>query len=157
MRSGDGSAVLLREITPDNVRAVCDLRVAPQQEQFVTSAAVSLAEAYVLPQAWCRAICSVTDEVVGFVMLHDTLDDPGYMLWRLLIGETYQGRGHGRAAVMQVADYVRTRPGAVTLKVGARRGEGSPKPFYESLGFVATGQVIEGDEDVLSLDLGRRS
>jgi diamine N-acetyltransferase len=144
MRSEVASGEVLREVTPENVRAVCDLRVAPQQERFVTSAAVSLAEAYVHPQAWCRAVYSEAEGVVGFVMLHDTLDEPGYMLWRLLIDERYQRRGYGQAAVKQVVAYVRTRPAAAALKVGARRGEGSPRPFYDALGFMATGQVIDG-------------
>ncbi len=145
--------VLLQPVTPDNVRQVCDLRVASSQERFVSSAAVSLAEAYVHSQAWCRAVYALEDGLVGFVMLHDTQDQPGYMLWRLLIDERYQGRGHGREAVVHVVDYVKTRPGAVVLKVGARQGEGSPRPFYESLGFVQTGDVIDGDEDVLTFDL----
>lgn len=146
--------VVLREVTPDNVRAVCGLRVAASQQQFVATAAISLAEAYVHPQAWCRAVYAAAEELVGFVMLHDTEDGPGYMLWRLLIDERHQRRGYGRAAVMEVAAYVRTRPGASTLKVGARRGTGSPSSFYESLGFTRTGEVA-GDEDVLSLELVR--
>ena len=77
------------------------------------------------------------------------------MLWRLLIDERYQG-GYGREAVVQVVEYVQTRPGAVVLKVGARRGEGSLRSFYESLGFTQTGEVIDSDEDVLSFDLGRK-
>jgi diamine N-acetyltransferase len=144
--------VTLRPVTPDNVRQVCDLRVAPSQERFVTSAAVSLAEAYVHPQAWCRAVCA-GDEVVGFVMLYDAPDGPGYTLWRLLVDERHQGQGHGRRAVLAVLDHVRSRPAARSLKVGARRGEGSPRPFYERLGFAATGEVVDGDEDVLALAL----
>jgi diamine N-acetyltransferase len=147
--------VVLRDVTTQNVRAVCGLRVAPSQEKFVTSAAISLAEAYVHPQAWCRAVYSGGGDLVGFVMLHDSTDGPGFMLWRLLIDERFQRRGYGRAAVSQVVDYVTAQPEAHALKVGARRGDGSPRPFYESLGFRATGEVIDGDEDVLSLDLVR--
>ena len=32
-------------------------------------------------------------------------------------------------------------------------GPGSPRAFYESLGFLPTGEVIDGDEDVLVVDL----
>ena len=144
--------IRLEPVTPENVRAVCDLRVAPSQVNFVAPNAVSLAEAYVYPQAWPRAVYA-GDELVGFVMLHDTTEDPGYMLWRLMIDARYQGRGFGREVVHAVVDHVRTRPGAMQLKVGAHRGEGSPGPFYESLGFVATGEVIGEEEDVYSLPL----
>jgi diamine N-acetyltransferase len=139
-------------ITAENVRAVCDLSVSAEQERFVASTAVSLAEAGVYPQAWCRAIEVPGVGLVGFVMLHDTTEEPGYMLWRLLVDRRFQGRGYGGAAVRSVAEYVRGRPGAVDLKVGARRGAGSPRAFYESLGFSPNGEII-GDEDVLVVDL----
>ncbi|SOD95754.1 GNAT family N-acetyltransferase [Blastococcus haudaquaticus] len=145
--------IRLEPVTPENVRAVCDLRVAPAQEDFVRPNAVSLAEAYVHEVAWCRAVYD-GDELVGFVMLHDTRAGPGYMLWRLMVDARFQGRGYGRQVVEEVIRYVRTRPGATQLKVGAHRGDGAPGPFYESLGFVATGEVIGGEEDVYALRLG---
>ena len=144
--------VRLVSITAENVRAVCDLSVSVEQERFVASTAVSLAEAGVYPQAWCRAIEVPGVGLVGFVMLHDTTEEPGYVLWRLLVDQRFQGRGYGRGAVRCVAEYVRGRPGAVRLKVGARRGTGSPRAFYQALGFSPTGEMI-GGEDVLVVDL----
>ena len=47
---------------------------------------------------------------------------------------------------------MRTRPGADILWVSAGQGEGSPQPFYERYGFVATDRIVE-DEVVLRLDL----
>jgi diamine N-acetyltransferase len=145
------TSVRLEQVTPEYVLAVCDLRVGAGQESFVTPNAVSLAQAYVHEVAWCRAVYA-GDDPVGFVMLYDS-DDPGYMLWRLMIDARFQGSGFGRQVVQQVIEYVRTRPGARELKVGAHRGEGGPGPFYESLGFVATGEVIDGEEDVYALPL----
>jgi len=147
-----GTAARLERVTAGNVRAVCDLRVAPDQESFVTPNAISLAEAYVHEVAWCRAVYA-DDDLVGFVMLHDSAEGPGYMLWRLMIDERFQGRGHGRQVVQLVVDHVRSRPGATQLKVSAHQGEGAPGPFYESLGFVATGEVIDGEELVYALPL----
>jgi diamine N-acetyltransferase len=144
--------VRLEPVTTENVLAVCDLRVAPGQESFVAPNAVSLAEASVHDVAWCRAAYAGED-LVGFVMLHDAPTGPGYMLWRLMIDARFQGQGLGRQAVHRVIDHVRTRPGARVLSVGAHRGAGGPGTFYESLGFVATGEVIDGDEDVYALPL----
>ena len=149
---GERTAVRLEPVTQENVRAVCDLRVAPAQESFVAPNAVSLAEAYVYPEACCRAVYA-GDDLVGFVILHDVPTGPGYMLWRLMIDARFQGRGLGRAVVERVVDHVRTRPDATVLKVGAHRGEGGPGPFYETLGFRATGEVIDGEEDVYALRL----
>ena len=62
--------VTLREITPGNEAAVRALKVAPGQEQFVTSAPESLDEAKRTPEAhpWFRAIYA-GERPVGFVML----------------------------------------------------------------------------------------
>ena len=145
------AGVRLEPITPENVRAVCDLAVAPEQAEFVEPNAVSLAEAYVHDVAWCRAVYA-DEELVGFVMLHDTEAEPGYMLWRLMVDARFQGRGIGRQVVQRVIDHVRTRPGATRLKVSVHPGESSPAPFYESLGFLATGE-LSGDEPVYARPL----
>jgi diamine N-acetyltransferase len=144
-------AVRLEPLTPENVRAVCELRVAPAQEVFVEPNAVSIAEAYVHEQAWCRAVYAGA-ELVGFVMLFDAASGPGYMLWRLMIDARFQGRGFGREVVERVADHVRGRPGATRLKVSVHVGDGGPAPFYESLGFTATGE-LSGDQPVYARPL----
>lgn len=151
--------VHLEPVTAVTVRDVCDLRVDPSQERFVASNAVSLAEAQFHPQAWCRAVYDDDDEqLVGFVMLHDPGDDPpedspGWMIWRLMIDARFQGRGLGRQAVQAVLDHVRATSGGALLRVGAHQGEGGPQAFYESLGFVPTGEMIDGEEVLLSLPL----
>lgn len=147
-------AVELVAVTADNVLAVCALDVAPHQAAFVTANAISLAEASVHPRAWHRAVLADGD-LAGFVMLWDSLDEPGYMLWRLMVDARHQGRGIGRSVVRQVQAYVATRPGGTFLKVSAHRGEGAPGPFYERLGFVATGEVTGDDEpeDVYRIEL----
>ncbi|MBM7806710.1 diamine N-acetyltransferase [Geodermatophilus bullaregiensis] len=145
------AAVELEPLTPGNVRAVCELRLAPGQERFVAPNAVSIAEAYVHPQAWCRAVRS-GGRLVGFVMLWDSAEEPGYMLWRLMVDAAAQGRGISRRVVALVAGHVRAQ-GATVLKVSARNGSGSPAPFYLALGFVPTGEMADEDEPVYALDL----
>lgn len=149
---GDDATVTLREVTKETVRAILRLKVAPEQEQFVASNAVSIAQAYFDREiAWFRAIYA--DEVpVGFVMLSDDPAKPEYFLWRFMIDARYQGHGYGRRAIDLLIEYVRTRPGAKELLVSCVPGDGSPCPFYEKLGFVYTGEQDE-DELVLRLDL----
>jgi diamine N-acetyltransferase len=88
-----------------------------------------------------QEVLDANDDIVG-----------PYYLWRLLIDHRFQGRGYGAATIDAVAAYVRTRPNAEALLTSCRAGEGSPQPFYLHLGFVKTGQVVDG-EDVLRLDL----
>jgi len=143
--------IRLEPLTPDNDAYVRDLRVASGQERFVETVEESLADAQPHPQAWLRAAYDA-DELVGFVMLWDSFEDPGHMLWRLLVDARHQRRGHGRAIVEAVAQHVRAQ-GATALKVSAHEGDGGPRPFYESLGFVPTGEFVGDGEVVFALPL----
>ena len=90
----------------------------------------------------------ITEETIA---ADPTLVGP-YYLWRLLIDERHQRRGYGTATLDAVAAYVRAQPGASELLTSYSEGEGSPRPFYERYGFVATDRVVDG-ERVLRLDL----
>jgi diamine N-acetyltransferase len=152
--------VTLRELTEENRPEVLALRVAPNQERFVSSVAESLEEAAEYPQAspWYRAVYA-GDEPVGFVMLSwDCVPQPPeilgpWFLWKLLIDERHQGRGYGREVMRQVADLIRAAGGDELLTSHVVGGEGTPGPFYEGLGFVPTGQVDSQGEVVLRLPL----
>lgn len=52
----DGAIVELREVSKDDVRAICRLTVAPEQMSFVAPNAISFAEALFEPKAWYRGI-----------------------------------------------------------------------------------------------------
>lgn len=153
--------VRLVEITSENLDAVTKLRVSAAQENFVAGVAESIEEAAASPEAgaWYRAI-HVGDTPVGFVMLG--INDPPtderypfrYFLWRLLIDERFQRRGHGTQALDAVVAELRTRPRGNVLFTSAAAGEGSPLSFYERYGFVRTGQIFD-DEIVLRLDIER--
>jgi len=141
----------LREVTKSTIWPVMDVEVAADQQHLVAPTAMSIAEAYFEPKAWFRAIYA-NDEPVGFIMLYDDPDTPKYYLWRLLVGAEHQRKGYGRAAVEQLVDYVRTRPGAAELLVGWIPGPGSPEGFYLGLGFEPTGEM-KGNEIVARLEL----
>jgi diamine N-acetyltransferase len=151
--------VSLREITDDNRAAVEALAVSDEQDDYVASVTVSLADAVEYPEAmaWYRAIYA-DDEPVGFVMISDgiTSDDPTllgpYYLWRLLVDRRHQGKGYGSSAIDLVVDHLHGRPDADELLVSCHVGPATPIPFYERYGFVRTGQVHEG-EPVLALPL----
>jgi diamine N-acetyltransferase len=85
-------------------------------------------------------------------MLWDSVEKPGHMLWRLLVDAGHQRRGHGRAIVEAVAQHVGAQ-GPTALKVSAHEGDGGPRPFHESLGFVPTGEFVGDGEVVLALPL----
>jgi diamine N-acetyltransferase len=139
------AAVTLREVTKENLRDILMLRVAPEQERFVASNAVSIAQAHFDPEiAWFRAIYA-DDTPVGFLMLHDEPTVPTYFLWRFMIDHRFQGRGYGRLALELLIDHVRSRPGATFLSLSHVPGEGDPSPFDQRMGFTHTGELDEGE------------
>lgn len=145
------STVTLREITAATLSDILRLKVDEAQNRFVATNAVSIAQAHFSDQAWFRAIYA-DDTPVGFLMLADDPAKPEYALWRFMIDARYQKLGFGRRAIALLIDHVRTRPGAAKLLVSCVEGEGSPIPFYESLGFRLTGDHDDG-EAIMVLDL----
>jgi diamine N-acetyltransferase len=130
--------ITLREITQENFKDIIALKVTDEQEKFVTSNAVSLAQAHFYPEvAWFRAIYA--DETpVGFVMLEDDPINASYFLWRFMIDARFQKCGFGQRALELLIEHVKTPPGAKTLLTSCVPGEGSPGIFYEKQGFVYT-------------------
>jgi diamine N-acetyltransferase len=152
-------ALTLREIDDANQSAVVGLKVAPGQEQFVSSVAGSLAEAeeYRHANPWYRAVYD-GDEPVGFVMLSWNVQPQPpeilgpWFLWKLLVDERHQGRGYGREIVSKVVELVRAE-GATELLTSYVPEPGGPAGFYERLGFVPTGEVDPDGEIVMRLAL----
>lgn len=141
---GRDATVTLREITRETLRPILHLDVAESQSDLVAPNSYSIAEAHFAPEAWFRAIYA--DETpVGFVMLYDKPEEPRYFLWRLMIDARYQRMGFGRRAVLQVVDYVQTRPNARELTVSHVPGKDSAAEFYQKLGFEYTGEEKHGE------------
>jgi len=149
--------VSLEPIDDSNRGLVEALGVSPIQEQFVAGVADSLVEAVEEPGG--RAIywaIYAEDIPVGFVMISDEVDGPGYIpqyLWRLLIDQRYQGRGYGAAALDLIVEYFQRRPGVEVIRTSCGEGDGSPLGFYERYGFTRTGDRVFDDEILLRLEI----
>jgi len=149
--------VTLRSLTNANREAVLSLHVSPAQERFVGTVKEALLEAAEEPGG--RAIFWAVydgETPVGFVMISDEVDGPGYIahyLWKLLIDERHQRRGYGSATLDLIVEYFHGREVDV-LWTSAGQGDGSPIPFYERYGFVHTGEIVFDNEVLLRLDIG---
>ena len=151
------AVVTLREVTTENFRDVLNLRVSPDQREYVASNDRSVAEAHFHQEAWFRAIYA--DETpVGFLMLHDenlreqVRQDDYYFLWRLMVDERFQGLGFGRRAVLLLVQHIRRRPNATALLTSFHPGHSGPRGFYHKLGFAETGKHV-GEEVEMRLEL----
>ena len=147
------AVVTLREVTRENLDDILDLKVTSEQENFIASNAVSIAEAHFYPEVtWFRAIYA--DETpVGFVLLDDDPVKSFYAVWRFMIDARFQKFGFGKRALQLVIEYIKTRPGAKVLLTSCVSGEGSPEEFYKKMGFVPTGEMDEDGEVIFQYEL----
>ena len=145
-------------MTRENVRAACELKLRPGQEDLVAPVAWSLADAYTMPDiAWPRLIYD-GDELTGFFMAvfapaHSNALFHSY-LCRLNIGADHQGKGYGRFAVETLFQEA-LRRGFRRLTVCYHPYEHGPEGFYQRLGFRRTGEYYEDEviaERILSPD-----
>lgn len=156
--TGRPDDVALVPIDASTTRTVWRLATHRSQERFVSTTAASFADA-LFPESvggmplvpWLRMV-TADGEPAGFVMLAEvtpTVPDP--YLWRLLIDRRHQRRGIGARVIGLLADRLREQ-GGTRLVTSWVEGPGGPAPFYRRLGFVPTGEVVDG-ETVAALPL----
>ena len=142
--------VQLKPVTKENLEEVLSLAVNDDQQGFVSSTAVSLAQAYVCPgTAFPFAVCSGRD-VVGFIMMGYYEKKKYYTLWKLLIDRNHQRKGYGRQALKQGVAFLQERFHVTEIFTGVSPGNTVAKKLYRSVGFVNTG-VTENNMEELYL------
>ena len=151
---GEEAAVSLREITPENIRAVLGLEVAPEQKSvYPRSNGYSIAEGHYPTDddpVWMRVIYA-NETPVGFLMTSEARDRGEYFLWRLMVDAEHQGRGYGSGAVKLLIERIKATGNARMLLTSHLKGDGNASGFYEKLGFVYTGEVIGGIDYVMKI------
>jgi diamine N-acetyltransferase len=146
--------VTLRELTSENWQACINLTLADHQRGFLEPNAVSIAESrfhyWMLPLA-----IYADDEMVGFVMYSDERDprSPRYWVHRLMIDASQQGRGYGKAAMLEVIQRIAAKPDGDELWIGYDRANTAARDFYAHLGFVEQGEAPWGRDLVARLTL----
>ena len=143
--------VMLREVTSENVRSLCELEVREEQRKYVVSNAIAIAEACYSDNDWVRGIYS--GEVAAGLAVVRIGPDPGsFLLWRFMIDARYQRASLGRAAMSLVIAWIRKQPNNGEFLTSVVPGDLSPRGFYHRLGFADTGEWYAG-ESVMRLAL----
>lgn len=144
----------LKKITEDNFLDAFQLKLAPEQEKYVSHPIRSLAQAYVYREQCQPFGIYAEGRMIGYVMVIYDYDVPEYDIWHMMVDEAAQGRGYGSAALDRVLDYIRTKPFGASNRVALTCSKDNPvaKKLYESKGFSATG-VEDEDEIELALTL----
>jgi histidinol dehydrogenase len=145
-----------RPVTADNVDALIQLAVSPEQQNFVAGVAKSLAQAAYRPPGQPFGLYD-GEQPVGFLLLWDTRRDPEepadeLYIWRILIDARHQGRGYGTLAMRWAIAEAQSR-GAVQLRLSHVEGN-TAGAFYEKLGFAYTGKT-DGVEREMVLKLSK--
>ena len=138
----------LKPVTKENLDDVLALRVAEAQKGFVSSNAESLAQAYVYSEtAWPFAVYD-DETLVGFIMMGYYEVKHYYTLWKFMIDQRYQNKGYGRKALELGLLFIKEKFHPTEIYTGVVPGNSAAKGLYESVGFVDTGLVEFGMEEM---------
>lgn len=124
------SYITLKRITSKNWRDVITLKVAPGQKQFVASNVWSLAQAKFYP-AYKPYGIYLGKTPIGFI-----------------IDKKYQRQGYGLQAKLALLDLLKKK-NIEKIYTTYTEHNSKMKDGNIRLGFVETGEVIEGDEHVM--------
>lgn len=144
--------IRLEQIDESNFLDAFRLELNPGQEAFVSNPIRSIAQAYVYrSQCMPFGVYSGKD-MVGYVMVIYDWDEACYNIWHMMIDRRHQGRGHGRAAIRAVLDFIRVKPFGDSNRVllTCSRENKAALSLYRSEGFRRTGR---DDEDELEFEL----
>lgn len=143
--------ITLKPIDESNFLDAFSLTLRDDQTRFVSNPIRSLAQAYVY-RTQCQPFGIYDDaRMVGYVMVIYDYDVPEYDIWHMMIDEKAQGHGYGKAAMREVLSYIATKPfgdsGRVVLT--CHQDNAPAMHLYESLGFTHTGNVDDGEEELV--------
>lgn len=138
----------LELVTKENLDDVLGLGVREDQMGFVSPNAESLAQAYVYAKtAWPFAVYD-DETMVGFIMMGYYEAKHYYTLWKYMIDQRYQNKGYGRKALELGLAFIKEKFHPEEIYTGVAPGNSVAKGLYESVGFVDTGLVEFGMEEM---------
>lgn len=137
-------AISLREITMENFHDCIHLELEDAQRNYVASNMYSLAEAKADGVSVPLAIYD-GDTMVGFIMYdYNEGEQVGYIS-RLMVDRRHQRKGYGRYAMNQVIDRLRAYKDRKYIQTSYAPENAAAGKLYESLGFVKTGEISDGE------------
>lgn len=138
----------LQPITKDNWIKAISLRVREDQQGFVATNAVSLAQLNFLEDFHATGIY-YGEEMIGFALYGIDEEDGEYWIYRMMIDQNHHGRGYGKKAVNLVIDEIRKlkEDHHQTVILSYEPTNEHAKRIYEKVGFrEVEGMVIEGEQ-----------
>ena len=140
--------IKLDEITADNLEVVLKLKVSKEQENFVSTTAYSLAQAYVYRENAYPFAIYADDTLVGFIMFGFYELRNQYTLWKFLIDEKYQNKGYGKMALALGIEYMKKQYDIKAMYTGVAIDNDVAERLYHSVGFQLTGLIENGMKEL---------
>ncbi|MFG2329639.1 GNAT family N-acetyltransferase [Streptomyces sp. NPDC048604] len=142
--------VVLDEITDDNWRAVADVAPTDDQRRFVAALGARYLLLSMRGGVWNSLAVRAADEVVGHVMWALDDEDGTHWIGGMIVNETEQGKGVGRAAMRALIQRLAALPDCREIRLSYHPENVPAARLYEALGFKPTGDQ-EDDEIVAAL------
>ena len=146
--------VEFKEITEDNYDDCLNLKVSDSQKTFVAANIYSLAQAWVFYKTAYPFAIYADDVMVGFIMMGYYKSKGVYTIWRLMIDERFQGKGHGKAALLLAIKHLNEKYNTDEIYLSVEPDNATAEKLYNSVGFKPTGEVA-GSEIVMCLKLAK--
>ncbi|MGE7186993.1 GNAT family N-acetyltransferase [Peribacillus sp. NPDC006672] len=149
--------ISIQELTVKNIYKCLNLKLAEDQVDRIAPNVYSIAESKVDPSFTPYAI-HLDEEVIGFVMTEynsNEIEERKYWIPRFMIDVSYQRKGYGKEAMKQVIDMLKKNDDCHYIGLSTEPDNYSALRFYESLGFVNTGELLEEIEVILLLKVRR--
>lgn len=149
--------VKLQKISKENWRVCVRLKVADDQQNFVATNAVSLAQA-AYETNWRPHGVYVDDEMVGFIMfgLEEYQGKDVWDIIRVMTAEDHQGHGYGRQAIEEVLKIMQADPSPATdVYISFLPDNDAARHVYSKLGFVDVGLTPDGSEVLMHLKISK--
>lgn len=140
--------IKLDEITADNLEVVLKLKVSKEQENFLSTTAYSLAQAYVYRENAYPFAIYADDTLVGFIMFGFYELRNQYTLWKFLIDEKYQNKGYGKMALALGIEYMKKQYDIKEMYTGVAIDNDVAERLYHSVGFQLTGLIENGMKEL---------
>ncbi|MFX0115603.1 MAG: GNAT family N-acetyltransferase [Candidatus Hodarchaeota archaeon] len=130
-------SINLRAITRDNYRNIIALQVAPEQEHYVASNLLTIAQMQFKEE---KIALGIYDSNTPVGLIAYDLDD--YDIWRLMIDYRYQGNGYAKRALVMVLGILQNHGKLREARTSVVPENSIAKKLYESLGFRENGEIL---------------
>ncbi|MCH7322669.1 GNAT family N-acetyltransferase [Solibacillus sp. MA9] len=143
----------LKPITKDNWIAAIKLKVAKDQNHFVATNAVSLAQLNFLENFYAHGIYE-DETMVGFTLFGIDEEDHEFWIYRLMIDKNYQGKGYGKEAVNLIIKAIHTMkaPQHQLIHISYEPENIVAQQVYKNAGFYEIEGLISDGEQVARYD-----